>query len=334
MHRRAGALSLHVPCARAAAFAALASIASAAVAAQSGDYPIKPIRVVIGFTAGSTVDISARVIGQKLTERWKQQVVVENRPSAGGIVAAQIVAGGNPDGYTLLSVSAGHAVAPAIYAKLPYDTLKDFAGITTTVNTPAVLVVNPQLGVRSVKDLIALAKSKPGALNFASAGIGSATHFSAEMLKSMAAIDVVHVPFKGIPEALADTMTGRVHYFLSPLAIALPIIKEGKVMALGVTTAKRSSVLPDVPTIAEAGVPGYRWDTWFGLLAPAKTPRPLIVRLNREITRILDLPDVRGRWAALGAESVPIAPEQFDQLIAEQTATFARLARAAGIKAN
>ena len=318
---------------------ALALCASGAIAqtASTGSgqaYPSKPIRIVVGFSAGSVVDGSARVVGQKLTESWKQQVVVENRPSAGGIIAAQIVAGGNPDGYTLLSVSAGHAVAPAIYAKLPYDTLKDFAGITTTVNTPAVLVVNPQLGVRSLKDLIALAKSKPGALNFASAGIGSATHFSAEMLKSMAAIDVVHVPFKGIPEALADTMTGRVQYFLSPLAIALPMIKEGKVLALGVTTAKRSAVLPDVPTIAEAGVPGYRWDTWFGLLAPAKTPRPLIARLNGEITRILDLPDVRSRWVALGAESVPTTPEQFDKFIAEQAATFARLARAAGIKPN
>ena len=323
-----------VACARGAALAALVSVTPAAVAAQPGEYPNKPIRIVVGFSAGSVVDVSARVVGQKLTESWKQQVVVENRPSAGGIIAAQIVAGGNPDGYTLLSVSAGHAVAPAIYAKLPYDTLKDFAGITTTVNTPAVLVANPQLGARSLKDLIALAKSKPGALNFASAGIGSATHFSAEMFKSMAAIDVVHVPFKGIPEALADTMTGRVQYFLSPLAIALPMIKEGKVIALGITTATRSPVLPDVPTIAEAGVPGYRWDTWFGLLAPAKTPRPLIARLNGEITRILDLPDVRGRWVALGAESVPTTPERFDKLIAEQATTFARLARAAGIKAN
>ena len=321
-------------CGCSAALAALLSTASTAFAAQPSEYPSKPIRIVVGFSAGSVVDVSARVVGQKLTESWKQQVVVENRPSAGGIVAAQIVAAGNPDGYTLLSVSAGHAVAPAVYAKLPYDTLKDFSGITTTVNTPAVLVTNPQLGVRSLKDLIALAKSKPGALNFASAGIGSATHFSAEMFKSMAAIDVVHVPFKGIPEALADTMTGRVQYFLSPLAIALPMIKEGKVIALGVTTAARSSVLPDIPTIAEAGVPGYRWDTWFGLLAPAKTPRPLIARLNREITRILDLPDVRGRWVALGAESVPITPEQFDKFIAEQSAIFARLARTAGIKAN
>ncbi|MBI2294639.1 MAG: tripartite tricarboxylate transporter substrate binding protein [Betaproteobacteria bacterium] len=297
-------------------------------------YPDKPIRIVVGFTAGSVVDVSARVVGQKMFERWKQQVVIDNRPSAGGIIAAQIVAGANPDGYTLLSVSASHAVAPAIYAKLPYDTVKDFAGITTTVNSPAVLVVNRAIGVKSVKELIALAKSKPGQLNFASAGMGSATHFSAELFKSMAGIEVVHVPYKGIPEALTDTMTGRVQYFLSPMAIALPFIKEGKVLALGVSPARRVSVLPDVPTIAEAGLPGYRWDTWFGLLAPAKTPRPLINKLNGEITRILNLPDVRERWTALGTEPIPSTPAGFDKLVASQIEVLTKLARAANIKAN
>lgn len=303
-------------------------------AAAPADYPSKPIRIVVGFSAGSLVDVSARVIGQKLTETLKQPVIVENRPAAAGIVAAQIVASGSADGYTLLSVSAGHAVAPAIYAKLPHDVLKDFSGITSTVNTPAVLIVNPALGVRSVSDLIAAAKAKPGAINFASAGIGSATHFSAELFKTMAGIDVVHVPYKGIPEAIADTMTGRVQYFLAPVAIALPLIKEGKILALAVSTAKRSAVLPDVPTIAEAGVVGYRWDTWFGLLAPAKTPRALVTRLNREITQVLELADVRQRWTALGAEAIPSTAEEFDKRIAEQVTAFAKLARAAGIKAN
>ena len=301
---------------------------------EAKEFPNKPLRVVVGFSAGSVVDISARVIAQKLFESWKQQVIVDNRPSAGGIIAAQTVANANPDGYTLLSVSASHAVAPAIYSKLPYDTLKDFAGITTTVNSPAVLVVNPSLGAKSVKDLMALAKSRPGQLNFASAGIGSATHFSAELFKSMAGIDVVHVPYKGIPEALTETMTGRVQYFLSPLAIALPMIKEGKVLALGVSTAKRVSVIPEVPTIAEAGLPGYRWDTWFGLLAPAKTPRAIIVKLNRETTRILNLPDVRERWTSLGTEPIPSTPAEFDKLIAEHIANLTKLARASNVKAN
>ncbi len=303
-------------------------------AGQGADFPNKPIRVVVGFTAGSVVDVSARVIAQKIVESWKQQVVVDNRPSAGGIVAAQTVANAKPDGYTLLSVSASHAVAPAIYAKLPYDTLKDFAGITTTVLSPAVLVVTPSLGVKSVKDLIVLAKSKPGQLNFASGGIGSATHFSAELFNSMAGIDMVHVPYKGIPEALTETMTGRVQYFLSPLAIALPMMKEGKVLALGVSTAKRVSVIPEVPTIAEAGLAGYDWGTWFGLLAPAKTPRAIVAKLNREITRILNLPDVRERWTALGTEPIPSTPGEFDKLIADQITVLTKLARAANVKVN
>jgi len=317
----------------AAACALLISALPARGAADEG-FPDKPLRVVVGFSPGSVVDISARVIAQKLTESWHQQVVVDNRPSAGGIIAAQTVAHANPDGYTLLSVSASHAVAPAIYAKLPYDTLKDFAGITTTVNSPAVLVVNPALGVKSVKELIALAKAKPGQLNFSSGGVGSATQFSAELFKSMAGIDVVHVPYKGIPEALTETMTGRVQYFLSPLAVALPMIKEGKVLALAVSSAKRVAVIPDVPTIAEAGVPGYRWDTWFGLLVPAKTPDPIIARLNREITRILNLPDVRQRWTALGTEPIPSTAAEFDKLIARDIAGLTKLARAANIKAN
>lgn len=311
----------------------LASPARSA-AGQIADFPNKPIRVVVGFSAGSVVDISARVIAQKMVESWTQQVVVDNRPSAGGIIAAQTVANASPDGYTLLSVSASHAVAPAIYARLPYDTIKDFAGITTTVNSPAVLVVTPSLGVKSVKDLIALAKSKPGQLNFASAGVGSATHFSAELFKNMAGIDVVHVPYKGIPEALTETMTGRVQYFLSPLAIALPMMKEGKVLALGVSTAKRVSVIPAVPTIAEAGLAGYDWGTWFGLLAPAKSPRAIIAKLNREITRILNLPDVRERWISLGTEPIPSTPGEFDKLIAEQIAVLTKLARAANVKVN
>jgi tripartite-type tricarboxylate transporter receptor subunit TctC len=317
-------------CALCAALAAPAALAQA----DLKSFPNRPLRILVGFSAGSVVDISARIIGQKLYETWQQQVVVENRPSAGGIIAAQLAANANADGYTLLSVSASHAVAPAIYAKLPYDTLKDFAGITTTVSSPALLVVAPSLGPRSVKELIALAKAKPGQLNFSSGGIGSATHFSAELFKNLAAIDVQHVPYKGIPEALAETITGRVQFTLSPFAVALPMVKEGKVIALAVSTAKRSAVLPELPTIAEAGVPGYRWETWFGLLAPAKTPRPLIMKLNAEITRILDLPDVRARWLSLGTEPIPSTPQAFDKLVADEIAALTRLARIANVQPN
>ena len=297
-------------------------------------FPNKPIRIVIGFTPGGVPDITARLIAQKLTESWRQQVVVDNRPGAGGTIAAQIVASANPDGYTLLSVSNAHAVAPAIYAKLPYDTIKDFAGITATANGPAVLLVSPTLGVKSAGELVALAKTKPGQFNFSSAGVGSGTHFAAELFKSMARIDVVHVPYKGIPEAITETMTGRVQFFLSPLASALNLVKEGKVPAVGVTSTKRVSQLPDVPTVAESGLPGYRWDFWYGLLAPAQTPRPIIAKLNREITGILKQPELRNRWVALGAEPAPTTPAQFDQLIAEDIATLTRLARASNIKAE
>ena len=325
-----GGVPRRIPLTTAACLAALA--ASPAWSAQVDDFPDKPIRIVHGFAVGG--DAVTRIVAAKLVESLKQQVVVENRPSAGGILAAQLVANANADGYTLLSVTPAHAVAPAIYSKLPYDTIRDFAGITTTAIVPTVLVVNNALGVKSVGELIALAKSRPGQLNYSSAGIGSATHFIAEMFNNMAGITVVHVPYKGIPDALAETMSGRVQYFMAPLTNALALIKEGKVLALGVSSQKRSALLPDLPTIAEAGLPGYRGDLWYGLLAPAKTPRALITKLNREITRILDLPDVRQRWSALGGESIPMTPGQFDAFIAEQIATFTKLARAADIKAN
>jgi tripartite-type tricarboxylate transporter receptor subunit TctC len=297
-------------------------------------FPQRPVRIVIGFTPGGGPDITARFIAQKLSERWHQQVVTDNRPGAGGTIAANIVANANPDGYTLLSVSNAHAVAAAIYAKLPYDTLKDFAGITMTASGPALLLVSPALGAKSAKDLIALAKAKPGQFNFSSAGIGSGAHLAAELFKNMAGIDVVHVPFKGIPEAITETMTGRVQFFLSPLASALSLAKDGKVLAVGVSGLKRAPQLPDIPTIAESGLPGYRFEYWYGMLAPAKTPRAIIERLNREITDIMRSDEVRNRWIALGVEPVPTTPQEFDQWIRDDIATSTKLARAANIKAD
>lgn len=295
------------------------------------NYPSKPIRIVIGFSAGSSVDLSARVIGARLAESWRQPVVADNRPGAGGAIAAQIVAKANPDGYTLISVSAAHVILPVLSSKPPYDP-RDFAGITTTVAVPSVLVVSPSLAVKSVKDLIAMAKAKPGELLFSSGGVGSSTHFAGELFKSYAAIDVRHVPFKGIPEALTEAMVGRVHFTMSPVASVLPLAKAGKVVALAITPAKRSSAMPDVPTLAESGVPGYRWDTWFGLLAPAKTPRPVIRKLHLEVSRILVLPDIKKHWDSMGAEPLPISPEEFDKYIAEQTRLVTKLAKAANIR--
>ena len=307
---------------------------SAGAADAAASYPVKPVRVVIGFGAGSTVDISARVIGKALSESWRQQVIADNRPSAGGIIAAQTVANANPDGYTLLSVSASHAVAPAMYSKLPYDTAKDFAGITTTVSVPAVLVVAPGLGAKSVKDLVAMAKAKPGQVTFSSAGIGSATQFSAELFVSLAGLNVIHVPYKSVPEQIAEVMAGRVNFTLAPASNAVPFIRDGKLVPLAVSPAKRIAVLPEEPTLREAGVAGYEWQTWFGLLAPAKTPRAIVAKLNGEVSRVLNLPESRERWNAIGAEPVPISPEAFDAYVRDQIALFTKLAKAANIKAD
>ncbi len=315
-----------------ASTAAWVMLPAAHAADEVADFPRKPIRVVVGFSAGSGVDVSARVIAQKMNENWKQPVIADNRPGAGGTIAAQVVAGATPDGYTLISVSAAHVISPSLYPKLQYDTLKDFAGVTTTVSLPNVLVVSPSLGVKSVTDLVALAKAKPGQLMFSSGGVGSGTHFASELFKSRAAINVGHVPFKGIPEALTETMTGRVAFTMSPVANVLPQAKAGKVIALAVAPAKRVAAMPDVPTLAEAGVPGYSWDTWFGILAPAKTPRAIVRKLNQEVNRVLVLPDVKKQWDAMGAEALPMAPEQFDKYIAEQVQAVARLAKAANIK--
>src|SRR5262249_48816188 len=229
------------------------------------DYPAKPIRIIVGFTPGGGPDITARYIAQKLGESWKQQVLVENRPGAGGTVAAGAVARAAPDGYTLLSVSSAHAVAAAIYPKLKYDTLTDLAGITRTATSSYILVVPNSLGVKSVRELIALAKAKPGQLNFASAGVGSGTHFAGEIFKAMAGIDVVHVPFKGIPESLTETVTGRVQFFMAPFANAVNLVREGTLTGLAVSSARRDVLLPDLPPVADA-VPGYESILWFGLL--------------------------------------------------------------------
>ena len=302
--------------------------------APEGEFPVKPVRILIGFTPGGGPDITARYIAQKLTQEFKQQVIVDNRPGAGGTIAANIAANANPDGYTLLSVSSAHAVAPAIYDKLPYDVRRDLTGITLTASSKYVLVAAPSMGYKSLKDLLAAARSKPGKLNFSSAGVGSGTHFAGELLKSMAKIDVEHIPFKGIPEAMTEAVTGRVEFFMSPIASAVSLVREGRVVGLGVSSLKRDALLPDVPTIAESGVPGYDSILWFGLLTQGKTPRPLVTMLNREVTRILGEEETRRRWAPIGLDPSPTSPEAFDKLIAADIATFTRLARAGNIKAR
>jgi tripartite-type tricarboxylate transporter receptor subunit TctC len=301
---------------------------------SASDYPHKPIRIIVGFTPGGGPDITARYIAQKLTESWKQQVIVDNRPGAGGTVAANLAATANPDGYSLLSVSSAHAVAAAIYPRLPYDTMKDLSGITQTAVSKYLLVAAPALGAKTLKEFLAAAKARPGQLNFSSAGVGSGSHFAAEQFKAAAAINIIHVPFKGIPEALTETISGRVHLFMAPIANALNMLKEGRVVGLGVSSLQRDALLPDMPSLAEAGLPGFRLDLWFGMLTSSQTPKAVVAKLNDEIRRILADADVRQRWLPIGLEPRPTTPGGFDTIIADEIATFTRIARAANIKAE
>jgi|SRR5688572_543406 len=299
--------------------------------AQTADYPNRPVRILVGFTPGGGPDITARHLAQKLTESWGQQVIVENRPGAGGTLAAAMVARAAPDGYTLLSVSSAHAAAAAIYPKLAYDTLKDLAGITQTGTSKYVLV---SFEFKTLKDLLAAARSRPGQLNFSSAGVGSGTHFAAEIFKAKAAIDVVHVPFKGIPEALSEALTGRVQFFMAPIANSVSHVREGRLAGLGVSSLKRDALLPGVPTVDEAGVPGYESELWFGILTASGVPAAIVARLNRELTRILSEADTRNRWLPIGIEPRPTTPEEFDRLLRNEIALFTNIARAANIRAE
>jgi len=301
---------------------------------SAANYPQKPVKIMVGFSPGGVPDIVARVLAPRFTETWKQPAIVENRLGAGSNVAAQAVATSAPDGYTLLSISSAHAISPAIYNKLAYDASKDFSGITLTATGPALVIVSPELNVNNMKEFIALAKSKPGQLNYSSAGVGSGSQFAAELIKSQAGIDLAHIPFKGIPEALTDTMAGRTHLFISPYASAINLVREGKAKAIAVTSTSRVADLPNMPTVAESGVPGYKWIFWYGLLAPANTPRDIVQKVQAEVVAALKQPQVTQRFSSLGIEAVTSTPESFDQLIKDEVQLFKKLATASGIKAD
>lgn len=294
-------------------------------------FPSRPIRFIVPFTPGGQPDIFSRMIAQKIGEDLGQQVVVDNRPGAGGMIGSRIVAEATPDGHTLLSISAAHSIGPSV-RKLPYDTRRDFAGVSMAYNAAYLLIVPPSLNVKTTQDLIALAKARPGQLNLASAGRGSGTHFAGEMFKHAAGIDVVHVPYKGIPEATNDIMSGRVQLFMAPLASSVPLIRDGRIRALGVTSPKRVNVLPDVPTIAEGGLKDFRWDSWGAIFAPARTPRAVVNKLNAAITNALRQPDIEKRMRALGAEPAPTTPEALDKFVVQDLAMVAKLAKVAGIQ--
>lgn len=308
------------------------SVAAATLPVNAQSYPNRPIRVVVPFTAGSASDLLARMIAPKLLDAWGQQVVVDNRPGAGSTIGTQLVAAATPDGHTFLLNSSAFAGAASIYPKLPYDTYKDFTPVTLVAGNPLVMVVSPSLGVKSVKDLIALARSQPGKVTYGSSGIGSGTHFGAELFAYTAKITVVHVPYKGVPEQVTDTISARIHYSVPPILAAAPLVRDGKLLAIGVTSRERAPMLPDIPTVAEAGVPGYEYDGWFGIIAPAKTPAPIIDKLGREIVRIVESPDYKDRVAAMGGSARHCTPEEFSQLIRKEIETRSRVFKAAGAK--
>lgn len=301
--------------------------------AHAQPFPAKPVRMIVAFTAGSETDYLARIVGQKLSEVWGQQIVVENRPGAGGVLAASMVAAAPADGYTLLAHSMAIAIAPALHEKLPYDA-RALAGVSGIAGVPNVLVVAPAQGIPSVRELIAAARQRPGQLTFGSAGVGSGMHINGEQFRIMADINVVHVPYKGGPEALTDLFGGRLTFVFSPIGLALPLVKEKRLVALGVTPGARSPALPEVPTIAEAGLPGFEFDTWYGIFAPAATPRALVGQISADVGRALRLADVQERFAARGAVPRPSTPEEFDVFVRAETAKLAAVIKAAGLKPN
>jgi len=312
-----------------------AAAAGAQATGKEPSFPTRPIRIVVPFTPGSATDIIARVVSPRMADRWGRPVVIDNRPSAGGIIAFGIVADAAPDGHTLLVTGSNFSGSAALYAgKLPFDPVKDFSGITQFATTPLVLVVGPALGVKSVKELIALAHEKKGQLNFASTGLGSGPHYGAELFKLAAGIGAVHVPYRGSPETLTDVMSGRVHFVLSPVLAASPLVRSGRVVALGVTTPYRAQALPDVPTIADAGLPGFVYQGWYGMLAPGKTPRKIVNLLSGEVGKILEMPEVRERIANQGAAAQRSTPEAFDKLVRDEIVTRTKVWKAAGVKAE
>jgi tripartite-type tricarboxylate transporter receptor subunit TctC len=293
-------------------------------------FPSKPVKIVVPFIAGSQVDLVAREIGRKLQDSWGQTVVVENRVGAGGTIGSRVVATADADGHTLLLTSASHAINQTLYKKLPYDALRDFVGVTFCTSVPNVLVVAPSLGVKSVPELLSLVRSKPGQLNFASAGIGSGTHFNGEMFKAAARLDILHVPYKGTGDALVDTAAGRSAYYWSPLGLTLPFIKDGKLVPLAVSTAQRAPLMPEVPVVSDF-VPGVVYDHWYGMMAPAKTPRPVVELISREVGRILRLPEIVKLFGEQGVVAAPNTPAEFDKFIASEVERLGAVVKAAGV---
>ena len=295
-------------------------------------YPAKPIRLILPFPPGGSTDIVARLIGQKLTESWGQPVLIENRPGAGGNIAAETAARAAPDGYTLFQVNVANAIGATLYPKLSYDLITSFAPVIQLATTPYVLLAHPTVPAKNTAELIALAKARPGQLNYASAGGGSATHLSGELLKSMAGVNIVHVPYKGTGPAVTALLSGEVDLYFATVPAALPLVEAKKLRALGVTSARRSPLMRDVPAIAEAGLKGYETSTWHGILAPAATPADIVVKLNAEIARTLAQPAVRERLVGQGLDPVGGTPEQFGAYLKTEISKWAVVVKASGAR--
>ena len=309
-------------------------LALAAGAAGAQGYPAKPVRVVVGFAPGSSSDVTMRILGPKLTELWGQSVIVDNRPGAGGNIAAEFVANAPPDGYTLLFPSASIAIAQSYYRKLQYNAVNDLAPVALASSMPNLLCVNPSLPVKSVRELIELAKSRPGEILYSSSGTGSSDHMATELFSYMTGVKMVHVPYKGGPQALSDVIAGQVVMIITGLPAALPQVRAGKVRAIGVTTAKRTPVVPEIPTVAEAGVPGYEHTLWNAMFAPVKTPAAVVSKISEDLARVVRLPDVQERFNTLGIEPVGSSPQQFDRFFRAEVEKWAKVVKATGIQAD
>ncbi len=309
---------------------ALCAIAGSAAAADA--FPTRPIRLVVPYPPGGGTDIVARAIAKKMAEGIGQPIVVDNRPGAGTTIGSDVVAKAPPDGYTLVFGSVTHAIAPALYRNLPYDAERDFTPITQIAVFPFVLVVHPGVPATTVRELISLARAKPGSLTYASVGNGTGTHLSGEMFKAMSGADIVHLPYKGTAAALPDLLAGRVAMMFMDTPPAIPHLESGALRALAVTTARRSTALPDVPTVAEAGLPGFEFTSWWGVLGPAGMPPDVTARLNAEFVKALAAPDIRSLLRSLAAEPVGNAPDQFGAVIRRELAKFGRLVKDVGLK--
>src|SRR5262245_25039868 len=313
---------------------ALAQAQFVLAAEEAQKWPARPLRVVVPFTAGSATDAVARIVTERLGAQLGQTFVVENRPGAGGTIGMAVVAKANPDGYTILVHSSSYTVTPTTYPNAPYDTLRDFSGITPLANLPNVLVIAPSKGLKTVKELVAAAKAKPGSITYASAGAGSATQLNAERFRLGAGFEGVHVPFKGTPEALTEVITGRVDIYFCPVISVLQFLKEGRVLGLAVGSSKRSTALPDLPTTLEAGIPNSDYNFWVGMAVPSKVARGIVTRLHQQTEKAIRTPDLNERMLKLGAEQMLMTPQQFDAYIKNEIAVNAALVKAAGIQVN